>query len=596
VNETSQQWTRIGVCYPNPTASANRSPGIIRYDSYCLELIRHAGFLVDEIPFQHIAQVLPLLSVFITAGEVDLKPETRQALQDFVQRGGTWIAIGSTCDMDSLFGVQSEPNPFPYAIDKSIPLGEGYVHSHEENSLIPSSLPPLRFFGGIAVQNVKGEMLAVVQDIHQSPTNRAAIVRSAYGQGYTLLFAVHLGETVARIQHGRPVMEDGVPPSDGSAPLQDGVLRSEDGIMLDWHFDRMPSGQGYPYFHAPVADLWREVLIRAILQAAQHTGGVCPVIWYYPRNLEGVGMLFIRQEPDLSDAEAACARLMTLIGVRGVWGVQDAGQSAQFYRELYKRENEIALIFEPESAAFCKHTTLQAQLDHARRFSGLRNIHAVQVNGLRWQGQTEFYEHCERTQIMAELGRGGYAPGAAGFSFGSCHPWRPLKRDGATAQTYVLPLLGYQVIDRLPVEIARAMTTTAARHHGIVHFAISPAIAIEEEKADALLRLIALAREHGMEWLTASEIVSWEEGRRQLRYKLNRQGDSLQMALVATKTMNHLSLMLLSPHPLQVNTGVNILPTTTVQRYGFTFHMVQVDVIEKSVRELSLAYPQTQAA
>lgn len=594
--ETNRQWTRVGICYPGQATSSNKQPGAALYDSYCLEIIRHAGFLIDEIPPQHLAQVLPLLSVFITAGAVPLKPEAQQALQDFVARGGVWIAVGSTCEMDSLFGVECEPNPFPFGSDELIRLGEGYVCARDEGKLFPPALPPLRFSGGVAVRDLKGEALAEVHDIHQSPSHRAAIVRHSYGEGYTLLFAVHVGETVARIRHGRAVIEDGVPPSDGSAPLRDGVLRCEDGIALDWQFDRAASGKSLPYFHFPVADVWCEILIRAILQAAEHTGGVCPMVWYYPDNLEGAGVLFVQQEPDMPDSESAFTRLMTLIGVRAVWGVQNASQSPQFYRELLKRENEVALIFEPDTKSFCRQTTLQTQMDHARRFSGLRNIRTVQVNGLRWQGLSEFYEHCERTQIAADLGHGGYAPGAAGFAFGSCHLWKALKSDGSFIQTYVLPLLGYGVIDSLPVEVAREITKTAARHHGVAHFALSPSVALDEAKADGLVRLLALAREEGMDWFTPSELVNWEEGRRMMRYKFNRQGDTLQMALVTARTMNHLTLMLLGGEGLEVSTGINVLPKTTVHRYGFEFQTVQVDVIEKSVRELSLAHAQDQAA
>lgn len=545
---------------------------------------------------QHLAQVLPLLSVLITAGTIPLKPEAQQALQDFVARGGVWIATGSTCEMDRLFGVECELNPFPFGSDELIPLGEGYVLARDESRLFPSGLSSLRFSGGVAVRAVKGQVLAEVLDVHQNPSGRAAIVRHFYGEGYTLLFAVHIGETVARIRHGRAVVEDGVPPADGSAPLRDGVLRCEDGILLDWQFDRAASENGLPYFHFPVADGWCEVLIRAILEASQHAGGVCPMVWYYPRNLEGAGVLFVRQEVDRPDAESAFSRLMTLVGVRAVWGIQDASQSPAFYRELFKRENEVALIFEPDAKSFCRQATLQTQLDHARRFSGLRNIRTVQVNGLRWQGLSEFHEHCERLQIVADLGHGGYAPGAAGFAFGSCHLWKALKWDGSFIQTYVLPLLGYEVIDSLPVEVARDIIRTVAHYHGVAHFALSPAIAVDEMRADRLVRLLALAREEGMDWFTASELVNWEESRRLLRYKFNCQGDTLQMALVAARTMSHLTLMLLSGETLQVSTGVNVLPTTTVHRYGFDFQAVQVDVMEKSVRELSLAHSEDRAA
>src|SRR5439155_25565705 len=121
-----------------------------------------------------------------------------------------------------------------------------------------------------------------------------ALLERIVGQGRVVLLAPDLTGTVVYIQQGRGgVTRDGVPAPDGTSPVNDSVLKSDDGAVLDWLLDRepVPGADGLSIFVQPIADLWRELLIRGILYLAQASGTSLPVLWYWPRKLPAVGHL-----------------------------------------------------------------------------------------------------------------------------------------------------------------------------------------------------------------------------------------------------------------------------------------------------------------
>lgn len=590
--DPNTQWARISYCWMGGSGEATSD----FYSAYCKEILQHSGLCFDEVARAQLPLLLPHQTLLITAGEGVIHEELANALMNFMEQGGVWIAIGCVYGKENLFGVQLATPP-PQVEQPFIRLGAGYALFEGFETLFAHLKTPLRFFGGVAVEATTAEPVAALLDCHQNPTPFCAVARQRWGKGEAILIAPNLGETLVRIQMGACVHEDGIAPSDGTAPLNDGVLRCEDGIMLDWRFDRSPDLEGLPLFQTPVTDHWREVLIRLVLQASQRAGLICPLIWHYPRHQTGAGVLTVETSSQLPDSDQACNRLLTLVGIKATWGVQHVAQTQSFYRELQKRDNEIALIYEPaDPQELMRYSSLQMQLDHVRRFTSVRTVNAVQIQGLQWRGKLEFYEQCERVGLSIDINRGGYAPGAAGFAFGGCQPWRPLRRDGALSNLYVLPLLGYQIGSRLSMQTARDLVDQAAEVYGVAHFTVNTEFTALEQQADTLLKLLAHARSRGLEWTTASELIAWEESRRQLRYRLAQSQNGLQMGLVSPKTINNLSLLFLTPEPMHFSTGVNELSPQTVERYGMSFQAIQVDVLEKSLRELTLTRVDSQAA
>src|SRR5690606_10050949 len=134
---------------------------------------------------------------------------------------------------------------------------------------------------------------ALVLDAHGRETARPALIENTLGNGRCLFVAPDAVGAVVHIQQGVAVTADGVPAPDGAGPRSDGVLKSDDGAVLDWYFDsqEVPGAPGLQGFLQPVADQWRELILRAIFYLAETQRVTLPVLWLYPRNLPALAHL-----------------------------------------------------------------------------------------------------------------------------------------------------------------------------------------------------------------------------------------------------------------------------------------------------------------
>src|SRR5207253_735629 len=108
-----------------------------------------------------------------------------------------------------------------------------------------------------------------------------------------------------------------------TAPLADGVLKSDDGQVLDWFFDRepVPGVPGMQAFLEPIADQWRDLLLRAIFYLAGSQKVPLPLLWYYPAGRPALGHL--SHDTDGNDAPSGWELLDVLrgAGARSTWCV-----------------------------------------------------------------------------------------------------------------------------------------------------------------------------------------------------------------------------------------------------------------------------------
>ncbi len=582
------RWARIGVC--PMSAKGKMGAGSIPvvpnpFERFTCELFAYCGLLVEWLTPSELASKVDSLDVLITIGDRALSEEEGAALRAFVQGGGVWIALGGVCALPELFGVR----PLSHAGDLPVLLGEGYAVATGSNPLLLEEWGMLHAFGGIGVEVEGATVWAHWLDAHARETDYPALLYHRYGEGHTILFAVHPGESIARIRQGRCVVEAAIPPPDVPREPHYSTLHMDDAIRLDWYLDREPC-EGERCFLKPVADLWQESLIRAVLWAGQGRGAVVPMLWFYPSHLPGAAILSIDGEPATAQQELTLQRVLTLVGLRAVWCLSEATHGPAFYRELAKRGHEIGLRYVPEAGAFCRATTLQNQVDSLRRFSGVRAITALQVADLHWRGGTEFYAYMEQAQILSDLSRGGSSASAAGFAFGSAHPWRPLhcSRPGELYAVQVVPLLGYQVMDRVSPARMQAILRRARAVNGVCHFTVRPNVVESEARVDAFARLIAAVRTEGYEWVTAAELARWHAARAAIRHRLAGIAGQLRLALLAPAALNRLTVLLFTPLRGWARSGSGEIPVKPAEQFGYPCLMLETDLVEKSVREIDL--------
>lgn len=518
MNTTETFFPPLGVCVlpPRPRNAART----VSYGQYMHEILVHAGISYQALSAEGIAQSLPNLRVLVTVGDTPLPDAVRDAVARWIEEGGTWLAVGGTAGASALFGVREESAAYSGWGAGTGTLGEGYLQvTTSDHPVLAHVSVPLHFFNGVPVHASTGIAHAGVLDAHQKETPRAAVVERRVGDGRCLLIAPDVTGTVVRIQQGVAVTRDGVPSPDGTAPLCDDMLKSGDGGVLDWWFDRQPV-EGVPGFHAflhPIADIWREMVIRAILYLAQVRKTVLPMLWLYPRNLPALAHL--SHDTDGNDPALAERMLEVLheAGVHSTWCIIPPGYPQSLIERIRTGGHELAMHYDAvedswNESAFRKQWQTLTDL-----FGGEPPV-TNKNHYLRWEGDTEFFEWCQRCGVQMDQSKGGSKTGEAGFNFGTCHPYFPVDPQGRTIDVLELPTLTQDLNVFAPDVLLNPLLRAAVRHHGILHLLFHPAHVDKPGVADTILSSIRRAQELGIEWWTARRINEWERARRGMRW------------------------------------------------------------------------------
>lgn len=562
----------LGVCVlPARPPNAART---VSYGQYLHEILAHAGLCYQTLPPDEIEQNLPSLRVLVTVGDTPLPDAARDAVARWVEEGGTWLAVGGTAGAPALFGVREEPPTYSGWGAATGTLGEGYLLvTNPDHPVLAHVSVPLHFFNGVPVHASTGIVQAGVLDAHQRETPRAAVVERRVGNGRCLLIAPDVTGTVVRIQQGVAVTRDGIPSSDGTAPLCDDMLKSSDGGVLDWWFDRQPV-EGVPGFSAflhPVADIWREMVIRAILYLAQVCKAVLPILWLYPRNLPALAHL--SHDTDGNDP-ALAERMLDVVreaGIHSTWCVIPPGYPPSLIERIRSEGHELAMHFDA-----VEEGTIWDEGAFHEQWRTLKNLFAGEGpvsnknHYLRWEGDTEFFEWCWRHGIQLDQSKGPSKTGEAGFNFGTCHPYFPVDPQGRRIEVLELPTLTQDLNVFVPDALLTPLLNAVERHHGILHLLFHPAHVDKPGVADTILRSIRRAQERGMEWWTARRINEWERARRHVQWLGYReQGGGVTLRVRSDVPLQDATLLFTVEHgEVNVETG-EPLRTARTERWGF---------------------------
>ncbi len=287
----------LGVCvFAEAGPNAART---VSYPRYVHEILAHAGVFHEKIAPAEWEAKLAQLRVLVTVGETNLSDAVKKKLTDWVNAGGAWLSVGGLCGMDDLIGASRVAVTYKNWGGGIRSLGEGYLVAEGDGAKHPMLAHlnrPLHFFGGAAVEAKGATVLATAQDAHGRPRTPSApaLLEREVDKGRVVLIAPDLTGSVVYIQQGRgAISRDGVPAPDGTSPINDSVLKSDDAAVLDWLLDRepVPGADGLSIFIQPIADLWREILLRGIFYLAEKTETSLPVLWLWPRALPAIGHL-----------------------------------------------------------------------------------------------------------------------------------------------------------------------------------------------------------------------------------------------------------------------------------------------------------------
>ncbi len=497
---------------PGPNAARTVSyPGVLR------DTLRHYGLPFTAVDVADLAAALPAAGVLITVGDGVLSEATKTALREWIEGGGEWIAVAGTCGLADMLGVEVEGPAFASWGGGVGTLGEGYTKPTLQDIRTAHIAEGLHHFNGLPVRAlIETVALADAHDKHGRPTGRAAMTEAKHGEGHGVLIAADLPGALVRIRQGIGITRDGVPASDGTAPICDEVLKSGDGFALDWDFDRqdVPGVPGFKAFLEPQADQWAELLVRTLLRACERRGVRLPMLWLYPRNLPAVAMLSHDTDNNNPDLAKAMLDVLADLGIRSTWCVILPGYPPEVIERIRAAGHEPAMHYDAMTDGLDWSPT-QFDRQHGELTRLLGGPPVTNKNHyLRWEGDTDLFEWCADHGIRLDQSKGASKTGEAGYNFGTCHPYMPVRRDGSTVPVYEVATPTQDLIVFAPAPLAEALTRSVLRAHGILHLLFHPAHIATAGVADALRAAVRNAQEHGMEWWTAREIADWEDARR----------------------------------------------------------------------------------
>ena len=559
----------LGVCvFAEAGKNAART---VSYPRYVHEILAHAGVFYENIPPAELEGQLPGLRVLVTVGEGALTEPAKKKLTDWVEMGGAWLSVAGVCGMDDLLGVKRLSPAFRNwggGVVRS--LGEGYLAPEKsEHPMLAHLNRPLHFFGGVAVEAKGARVLADALDAHGRAEGEPALLERQVGKGRVVLVAPDLTGTVVYIQQGRgAVSRDGVPPPDGTAPVNDSVLKSDDGAVLDWIFDRepVPGADGLSIFIQPVADLWREVLLRGIFYLAQQTQTPLPVLWFWPRALPAIGHL--SHDTDSNDEKLGYRLLEVLQDgeVNSTWCVILPGYGPELMRKIKEAGHEYATHYDAMTPGLpWSAEQFDRQIaELTRMFGGERPV-TNKNHYLRWEGDTDIWDWCVKHGIGLDQSKGASKTGEAGFNFGTCHPYFPVRFDGSTIDVLELPTPTQDLFVFAPEAILEPLLAQAKKTHGVLHLLFHPAHFRHQQVADAMLMSIRRGKEEGLEWWTGRQINAWERARRTAKLSDFSDGG---FTIAAEQELPHATILWSGKQDLEASGSET---TGTLTAWGFEF-------------------------
>lgn len=198
---------------------------------------------------------------------------------------------------------------------------------------------------------------------------------------------------------------------------------------------------------------------------------------------------------------------------------------------------------------------------------------------LRWEGDTEFFEWCQRRGIQLDQSKGPSKTGEAGFNFGTCHPYFPVDPKGRRIDVLELPTLTQDLNVFAPDALLEPLLNAALRHHGVLHLLFHPAHVGKPDIAETILHAVRKARECGMEWWTARRISQWERARREVRWLEYRQQEGEVAVRLCSDTPLQEATLLFTTEIGEVSIeNREPLHTERTERWGFAMTAITLNL------------------
>jgi hypothetical protein len=558
---TTTVWAQIGL-YIAPED---------RYGAYFVEALLHLGLTFRTLGGINSDELYDL-DVLVLCGYGELSETQIEKVSDLTARGGCVVCCGSPWGLNGMLGLDAEGVHLSNAVAKPL----------RADRLWPADVAHVRFFGGVLAAPKRCETVAATE------SGKAAVCRHKVGRGAAWFVGPHVAQTMALMQMGRSVETDAIGPSDGSALLDDGDLRAEDGTNLSFESDRgLADGCATPYFAYPHADVVRELLVRSILEAVDHTGKSTVVIWQWPNMAPAGAMMTLDCEDFAPEHVYRTYQLLSLHGCQAAWLIGRPGYALAVYRSFRAWEHEVGCLFAADGRHAWTGDRLKLQHLALTRAASVKTAVASRPQGGRWQGWDAFYSMCETSGARVSVSKGGRQPGTAGFLFGTCHPFFPRRSSVSDHLVAEVPYTVYMPGLVTPDPVCDAVFATTVARSGCFHMACRPESISNLDANASLRRLLSLCRQNRVRFQAPEQLWRFEKARRSLRRMATTTGEDSQLLLIPDAPMEGLTVMLSGP-AVGIEIKSRAANVRQIECYGTRFSTVQVDVEQKQHLELRL--------
>ncbi|MBS4191609.1 hypothetical protein KHA94_15575 [Bacillus sp. FJAT-49705] len=476
------------------------------FERYLIEVLEHA-----RVPYQLIDDISAFKTVdLLIVGFSNEDKDTKKALMKYATSGGIVISYGGLDFLCQDLGCT-----------KMSTMDTGYAdlmkYLDQEN--------PLRFLQAHPWKNISSDAVRVYGELKSDTQQAAALLQIPMGDGHFDRWAVNIPSTIVSLQQGtKPIIEDGIPASDGTANIDEGILKADDGFELDWGVDREFTETGMPYFSIPYADLWREAIIGHLIRRALDKGLTLPVIEYWPAEVNHVALISFDSDMNINQAAEVTLQVLKEEDVQTTWCMIAPGFSSEIYKKAKANGHELAFHFNALDAeeGVWSETAFNEQLEWLKKEIGEKNLTSNKNHYTRFEGWGELFQWCEKNGIKADQTRGPSKKGNVGFLFGTCHPFFPISMSDEKNRFYDVLEIGFLTQDMnhpslADTTIIEPFLEKVKRVNGVGHFLFHQYHVYHlPEVKNALVQFIREAKSKGFTFWTSKQINDWERARRQL--------------------------------------------------------------------------------
>jgi hypothetical protein len=194
------------------------------------------------------------------------------------------------------------------------------------------------------------------------------------------------------------------------------------------------------------------------------------------------------------------------------------------------------------------------------------------------------YEIFAHAGIRGVVSKGGTEPGTAGFLFGTCHPFQPIRPDGRVLGAFEFPHQLFNVGVTSPNEPVESIVNQVAARHGVLHGVTALSMVHQDAGFSGLKRWISIFKQSQGDFITLEKLQEFERARRQLKVHFE-PDHTLQIG--SEEPVDGLTVMIQGRDVVGSGLSGRTAPQM-VHRYGQDFIAFTLDLGDRKINALRL--------